>query len=64
MITDQKRDAAIILALLQETDPSEHPARLVALISMAAGALVTICGERKAYEHVQRVADAVIGVSK
>jgi len=60
----REHDASMILELLKPLEPSDHPARLVEFMCMTAALLVNVCGERRAYELSQRVADSIVGVAK
>lgn len=58
------RAANIISTAMAETDPAERVQFLKEVLAYAAAGIVTIEGERKAYEAVRRVGDAIVGVTK
>ncbi len=57
-------DVDLIMNLLAPLEPRDHEARLTRLLQMTAGALVSISGERKAYDIVQRTADKLPGTQQ
>lgn len=54
-------DPEVIMAFLAPYEPRDHSARLEQLLTLTGAALVSVAGERKAYDAVQRVADAIPG---
>lgn len=60
----QPIDHQVIMDMLAPLDPAEHFARLEMHLAMTAAALVSVAGERKAYDATQRVADAIPGVNR
>lgn len=61
MTQAHQEDVDLIMTLLAPLEPRDHEARLRRLLQMTAGALVSVAGERAAYEIVQRTADALPG---
>lgn len=57
-------DHQVIMDLLAPLDPRDHSTRLEQLLALTAAALVSVAGERKAYDATQRVADAIPGINR
>jgi hypothetical protein len=56
-------DPQVIMNVLAPLEPCDHSARLEQLLALTGAALVSVAGERKAYDAVQRVADAIPGIN-
>lgn len=56
-----RADQDIIMDMLVPLDPRDHAQRLRAHLAVTAAALVSVEGARRAYDDIQRVADAVPG---